>query len=70
MAGLEYSDCCWQLRLVGRRFLSQPGNVTTSDPKTDKGIYLQIVFKGLAGLGGRIDSLMESGIPGYRAEAY
>jgi LPS-assembly protein len=70
LAGLEYSDCCWQLRLVGRRFLTQPGNVQTSDVETDKGIYLQIVFKGLAGLGGRIDSLMENGIPGYRTEEF
>jgi len=70
MAGLEYSDCCWQIRFVGRRFLTQPGNVQTADAKADKGIYLQIVFKGLAGLGGRIDSLMRNGIPGYRAEEF
>jgi LPS-assembly protein len=70
LAGLEYSDCCWQIRLVGRRFLTQPGNVPTEDVETEKGIYLQIVFKGLAGLGGRIDSLMENGIPGYRAEEF
>jgi LPS-assembly protein len=70
MAGLEYSDCCWQVRLVGRQYLTQPGNVQTDDPKTDEGIYFQIVFKGLAGLGNKIDSLMQNGIPGYRAEAY
>ncbi len=70
LAGLEYSDCCWQIRLVGRRFLTQPGNVQTPDVDSDEGIYLQIVFKGLAGLGGRIDSLMENGIPGYRTEDY
>jgi LPS-assembly protein len=70
MAGLEYSDCCWQIRFVGRRFLTQPGNVQTADAKADKGIYLQIVFKGLAGLGGRIDSLMRNGIPGYRVEEF
>lgn len=70
MAGLEYSDCCWQIRLVGQRFLDQPGAVQTTHPEDEKGIYLQVVFKGLAGFGGRIDSMMERSIPGYRVEEF
>jgi LPS-assembly protein len=70
VAGLEYSDCCWQIRLVGHRFLNQPGAVQTPNPEDEEGIYLQVVFKGLAGFGSRIDSMMEHDIAGYRAETF
>ncbi len=49
LAGLEYSDCCWQMRVVGRKFLSTPGSTITPDAQTDEGIFFQVVFKGLAG---------------------
>jgi LPS-assembly protein len=70
LGGLEYSDCCWQLRVVGRKFLSTPGNTVAPDAQSDRGIFFQIVFKGLAGVGGRIDSMMQAGIPGYVAEEF
>jgi LPS-assembly protein len=70
LAGLEYSDCCWQLRVVGRKFLSTPGATVAPDAQADEGIFFQVVFKGLAGFGGRIDSMMQSGIPGYVAETF
>jgi LPS-assembly protein len=70
LAGLEYSDCCWQLRVVGRKFLSTPGATVAPDAQADEGIFFQVVFKGLAGFGGRIDSMMQSGIPGYVAEEF
>ncbi len=68
--GLEYSDCCWQVRLFGRNFLVQADNRLAADAESDKGAFFQIVFKGLAGFGGRIDSIMQTGIPGYVAEEF
>jgi LPS-assembly protein len=68
--GLEYNDCCWQIRLFGRNFLVQADNRITAEAESDKGLFFQIVFKGLAGFGGRIDSIMHTGIPGYTAEDY
>jgi LPS-assembly protein len=68
--GLEYNDCCWQIRLFGRNFLVQADNRIAADAESDKGLFFQIVFKGLAGFGGRIDSIMHTGIPGYTAEDY
>lgn len=81
-AGLEYNDCCWKTRLVWRRFLKDPRNVTqfiddptapggfrtVTDLKTpsDVGIFFEFQLKGLAMLGGRLDSLLEDAIPGYR----
>jgi LPS-assembly protein len=70
LAGLEYSDCCWQLRTVWRKYASAPGGNLTPDAQSDEGIFFQIVFKGLAGVGGRIDSMMKSGIPGYVPEEH
>lgn len=68
--GLEYSDCCWQIRVVGRKYLLQPGATVAPDTQTDEAIFFQIAFKGLAGFGGRIDSFIQAGIPGYVAEDF
>ena len=69
-AGLEYSNCCWQIRVVGRKFLSQPGASVAPDVDADEGVFFQVVFKGLAGFGGRIESFIQAGIPGYVAEKF
>lgn len=80
--GLEYNDCCWKSRLVVRRFLKGPINVTlrvddasepdgfrdisTLDIQADTGIFFEFQLKGLATLGGRLNSLLDTAIPGYR----
>jgi LPS-assembly protein len=69
LAGIEYNDCCWQLRLVARHFLDSPTSRSFEDIDADKGIFLQIVFKGLAGVGGTLESVMQRGIKGYQSEA-
>ena len=68
--------------MVWRRFLKSPRNVaeTIEDPAnpgnfsvvtdlktpSDVGIFFEFQLKGLAMLGGRLDSLLEEAIPGYR----
>lgn len=71
--GLEYDDCCLRARLMLRQSLhhssfSREVSGYTQNPllRTDKGVYLQVVFKGLAGFGNKIDKIMERGIRGYR----
>lgn len=64
--GLEYNDCCLQVRLVARRFLDTRQN-DFSEVEGDDGIFLQIVFKGLAGFGTKVESVLERGIRGYRS---
>ena len=66
--GIEYESCCWQIRLVGRRFVSEPGSALVDRTQSDSAVLVQVVLKGLAGIGGRIDSLMENGIRGYQPE--
>jgi LPS-assembly protein len=47
MAGLEYSDCCWQTASSRPPFRRSPAALPRT-PKRTKGLF-QIVFKGLAG---------------------
>ena len=78
-AGIEYNDCCLKARLLVRRFLEYPRDVTVirngeTGPVTetneitpaDTGIFIEFQFKGLATLSRRLDILLERGIPGYR----
>ena len=68
MGGIEYNDCCWQIRAVARHYLDTPSAREFADADTRQGFYLQIMFKGLAGIGDSVESLMAKSIPGYRVE--
>lgn len=46
MLGVEYNDCCWAWRLVGRNYRDAP-----DDEKSHSGIFLEFVFKGLGNMG-------------------
>ena len=67
-AGLEYNDCCWQMRLIARRFIERRSVALIDQVEPDKGVFFQFVFKGLAGFGTKIDTLMQRGIRGYRPD--
>lgn len=67
--GFEYDSCCWKLRLINRYWVDY--NETTLNPDAneegDRGIFLQIVLKGLGNvLGGKTEGFLEQGIQGYR----
>ncbi|MDG9926105.1 MULTISPECIES: LPS-assembly protein LptD [unclassified Pseudomonas] len=67
--GFEYDSCCWKLRLINRYWIDY--DETSLNPDTneepDRGIFLQIVLKGLGNvLGGKTESFLEQGIQGYR----
>jgi LPS-assembly protein len=68
--GLEYNNCCFQVRLFARRFIDSPSGSTIEDVEADDGLFLQVVFKGLAGIGDKVESVLEKGIRGYRTEDY
>ena len=53
---------------IARRFLDSPSGRNLEEVDADEGIFLQIVFKGLAGFGDKVESVLESGIRGYRTE--
>ena len=58
-AGLEYRACCWRLRFVGRRYVSnRDGDVDTS-------FLLQLELNGLSSVGVGADAFLERSIQGY-----
>jgi LPS-assembly protein len=67
-AGIEYSDCCWQFRAIAQQTLENPGELIQRNLERERGVFLQVVFRGLAGVGNKVDSLMEHGIKGYLPE--
>ena len=57
----EYDSCCWALRLAWRTLL--PDGVAG---EYDEGLYLEWELKGMTSLGDKVESLLKSGILGYR----
>jgi LPS-assembly protein len=68
LAGIEYNDCCWQVRAIVRHYLDTPSARQFAEANTQTGFYFQVVFKGLAGLGGSVESLLSKSIRGYTTE--
>lgn len=68
LAGIEYNDCCWKLRLVARRYLDTPSARLFDDAVSRTGIFFQVVFKGLASLDDSVESLLQESIRGYVSE--
>ncbi|MCG8379202.1 MAG: LPS assembly protein LptD, partial [Proteobacteria bacterium] len=60
--GIEYESCCWGIRAIARRFL------TDIDGDFETGVFLQIELKGLAGIGKKTVDFLEQQIPGYQRE--
>src|SRR5699024_4350598 len=66
LAGAEWRNCCWRIRLLSQRELVvEDGDGTLEGDST---VLMQIQMTGLGGFGGRVDSLLERSIPGYRSE--
>ncbi len=57
--GLEYRACCYRVRAVARRFISNRTG------ERDTGIYLQLELNGLASVGTPAGTFLESTIRGY-----
>lgn len=72
LGGVEYSSCCWAVRVLSRRYLDVPldsfGNpVFSGNDEYNAGVYVQFIFRGLAGVGNNnAGALLERSIPGYR----
>ena len=61
-AGIAYESCCWGVRAVARRFL------TNLDGDFQTGFFIQLQLKGLAGLGQKTVDFLAQSIPGYKRE--
>jgi len=67
--GFEYDSCCWKMRLISRYWVDYDefSQDAPQNEKGDRGIFLQIVLKGLGGVSGaKVESFLDKGIQGYR----
>ena len=60
-AGIEYKACCWQVRAVARR------SITDRDGKQETSFYIQLELTGLSSVG-NADAFLEHAIRGYSPE--
>jgi len=58
-AGLEYSNCCYAVRAVGRHYVNDINN----DANT--AYYLQLELKGLTSIGNKVGDFLEDNLLGY-----
>lgn len=68
IAGFGYASCCWQARLLYRRHIEPAPGGALAEVESDEGVLVQFVLRGLAGVGGRVETLLSRGIPGYREQ--
>ena len=66
-AGFEYNNCCWRASVVARRWIDRDDKILFPEEnlKAKNGISLKVEFKGLAGSGSRLDTILKNGIYGY-----
>ncbi|MGE0383808.1 MAG: LPS-assembly protein LptD [Gammaproteobacteria bacterium] len=62
VGGVEYNSCCWGVRAAVRRFLR------TADGTFNTGFFVQIEFKGLAGIGRQTQTFFSKTVPGYEPD--
>jgi LPS-assembly protein len=55
--GVQYDSCCWALRLVHRRYITQIDNGSFQD-----NVFFQFELKGLANVGSDINRMFTEGI--------
>ncbi len=71
LVGLEYSDCCWDIRIVYQRGLNGAlqrntgASLNEFDVRREHAVYLQFVLRGLGSLGDKIDRILDRSILGY-----
>lgn len=58
LLGVEYTACCWALRLVANRF-------TTATQKTSTTVFVQLELNDLMSVGINPIRVLQQGIPGY-----
>lgn len=59
-AGVEYSDCCWAVRMLGRQYRDYP-----QDEEAKNAFFLEFELKGLSSIGAGVDQFLNKSILGY-----
>ncbi|WP_423898231.1 LPS-assembly protein LptD [Candidatus Pelagadaptatus aseana] len=67
LAGLEYNDCCYRVRIVARKWLDTDLQSIVDDTllEDDQGIFFEFQLKGLGSIGSKLEGILSDGIYGY-----
>lgn len=72
--GLDYDDCCWNIRLVSFNSVIEEDDTAEDDAlfpvRSEQGIKLEFTLKGTGGSAGAVESLLDAKVPGYRGRLY
>ncbi|WP_160115510.1 LPS-assembly protein LptD [Marinobacterium lutimaris] len=49
LLGVEYTSCCWKIRVTGRQWVDDTDNI--DDIETDTGVFIEFVLRGLGSFG-------------------
>jgi len=68
-AGLEYTDCCYRVRVLARRWVdfdfSPDFMEDLSSDDYDRGIFIEVQLRGFGNLSQRISNLLDKAMIGY-----
>lgn len=75
MAGIEYENCCWIVRLMHLRYYDNDTSefftdFSNPDLQQEHTTQVQFVLKGMGGFGSRIPTVLEDMIRGYQESEY
>ena len=75
MAGIEYENCCWIVRLMHLRYYDNDSSAfftdfSNPDLQQEHTTQVQFVLKGMGGFGSRIPTVLEDMIRGYQESEY
>lgn len=75
LVALQYSDCCWAVRVsayrrINRNLEYQNNDPFRREPEFDNGISVQFIIKGLGSDNGNLFDLIEQSLFGYRHPFY
>ncbi len=75
LLALQYSDCCWAVRVsayrrINRNLELQQFDPLLGEPEFDNGVSIQFIIKGLGSDNGNLLELIEQSLFGYRHPFY
>jgi LPS-assembly protein len=65
ISGLQFEDCCWAIRFAARHYRDAP-----EDIEADNAIYVELILKGLGGIGTAFEGLLSDAMPGFQDDLY
>ena len=69
LAGVEYRNCCWNVRLVYREWIDRFDQQRQFQASNDYGLFLQFELIGLGSIiGGNVGNILAESIYGYRQQ--